>query len=248
MTNDVIKPTIEFLPVQDVQVLWRHAPILRAAVRTLHYLIDNGPIGLTGSMALPARFVEWAAEVFEWPGYSLAELYGANSELEEHHFPPLEVLHDVLVATRLARHDRGHLAISGFGQVCVRAPARLWELITCELLFNTDHCRYVYEGFRFDGDWDMILEVLNLTVDAGADEAQICEALLQASDIPAGRDPITQLIIFMNVVRPLTWAGLLAEVRSGSGAHGDCVYVKTPLWRAALALPCDAQLPIRALH
>ena len=106
----------------------------------------------------------------------------------------------------------------------------------------------MYEGFRFDGDWDMILEVLNLTVDAGADEAQICEALLQASDIPAGRDPITQLIIFMNVVRPLTWAGLLAEVRSGSGAHGDCVYVKTPLWRAALALPCDAQLPIRALH
>lgn len=238
----------DFLPIWDVQLLWRHAPILRAAIRTLRYLSDNGPVGLTASMALERPFVEWAAEVFEWPGYGLEELYAVSPALEEHHFPPLVVLHDLLLSTRLARHDQGHLVISGFGRASMRAPAHLWALLARELLFSTDHARYMRENLRFGGDWDMILDVLNLTVDAGASEDQICDALLEGSGIGVSSDPVIRRIIFVHVLRPLTWSGLLADVRGSGGTPDDCVYVKTPLWATALALPSDSEVPGRALH
>lgn len=239
---------MDFLPVRDVQLVWQHSPIVRAAAKTLRYLVDMGPIGLTASKALKRSFVEWAAEVFEWPGYGVADLYASNKVLNEHHFPPLVVLHDLLLATRLARHERGHLAITGFGRTCAHSPIHLWKLLAGELLFNTDHGRYTHEGLRFDGDWEMILEVLNVTVDAGASERQICDALLHEAGEEAGADSVVQLIIYMNVLRPLTWAGLLAEIGSTNAAFDVSIYVKTPLWMAALALPSDAELSVRALH
>ena len=235
-------------PVHDAQLVWRYSPILRGAIRTLNYLVENGPIGLTPTKALKRYFVEWAAEVFEWPGFEPADLYAVNKVLNEQDFPPLVMLHDLLLNTRLARHHKGHLTVTRLGRALLREPTRLWSLLLNELLFHTDHGRYMREPYRFDGDWEMILDIINLEAHLGASEDQICAALININEEEIRRDYVLSSIIYMYVLRPLTWSGLLSEVASGSGLAREYIYLKTPLWAAALDLPSDALLPAQALH
>lgn len=239
---------LSLTPVHDVQLLWRYSPILRAASRTLRYLVENGPIGLTPAKALQRDFVEWAAEVFEWPGYEVADLYAVNKVLNEQDFPPLVVLHGVLLGTHLARHHKGHLTATRLGRALVREPARLWPLLLNELLFHTDHGRYMRQPSRFDGDWEMMFDIINLEIHTGASANRICAALLGTSEVEIRRDHVVRSIIYMYVLRPLTWLGLLSEVSSGHGLACKYIYLKTPLWAAALDLPSDADLSVQALH
>jgi len=51
--------------------------------------------------------VEWSAEEFQWPGYEPAELYAVNKVLNEPDFPPLFLIHEVLLNARLMRHYKG---------------------------------------------------------------------------------------------------------------------------------------------
>lgn len=83
---------------------------------TLRHLARTGPIGLTPSRALKRYFVAWAAEAFNWPGYTADELYAINKVLNEHDFSPLVVLHDLLLAAKLARHRKGFLHITKLGK------------------------------------------------------------------------------------------------------------------------------------
>jgi hypothetical protein len=47
------------------------------------------------------------------------------------------------------------------------------------------------------------------------------------------------LELYLYVLRPLSWAGLLAEHVTGRGLQRSELFVKTPLWAAALPLPSD---------
>lgn len=223
-----------FVAIQEVRALWRYSPILRAAIRTLNYLATHGPIGLTSARALPPDFVQWAAEVFEWPGYGLADLYADGIEIHEHDFLPLAVLHDLMLSTRLARHRQGCLAITRLGRASVGDPARLWEILLTELLFRTDHARYAGQPYQFSGDWDLILQIMHFEVHQGASEARICAALFNVSEADVGRDNVVRSTIKLHVLRPLVWSGLLAEIATGGTAARERIYVKTPLWDAAL--------------
>jgi len=60
---------------------------------TIGYLKEHGPIGLTSNKALKHYLVAWAAEVFDWAGYTVEDLYAVNKVLNEHDFPPLVILH-----------------------------------------------------------------------------------------------------------------------------------------------------------
>lgn len=234
--------------VHDAGALWRYSPILRGAVRMLNYLAGHGPIGLTPGRALQSDFVEWAAEVFDWPGFGLAELYATRTEIHEHDFLPLAVLHDLLLNLRLARHYKGRLMITRHGRALAGAPARLWEALLPELLFRTDHGQYMREPYQFSGDWEMILEIMNIQVHRGASETRICAALLDVPDAAARRDHVVRTIIGMYVLQPLVWAGLLAEIADGSSIAREPIYVKTPLWDAALVFPGSGYLGAPAVH
>ncbi len=239
---------VSFSRVEDTQLLWRCSPVLRAAAKTLNFLAENGPIGLTPNKALKRYFVEWAAEVFEWPGYGPAELYAVNKVLNEEDFPPLSVLHDLLLAMRLARHYKGKLVITRVGRSALQELPELWAVLLAGLLFQTDHGDYMRHHYQFDGDWSMILEVINVEAHGGASGDRLCAALLDASEAAIRRDHVVHSIIYMYVLRPLTWCGLLTEIPTGSKLSRENVYFKTPLWEAALTLPGDEQLPARALH
>jgi len=62
---------------------------------------QEGPIGLTKTKAFKRTFVHWAAENFDWPGRSYDELFRYNKVLNEYEFPPLELLHFLLIALKL---------------------------------------------------------------------------------------------------------------------------------------------------
>jgi len=71
----------------DVDVL-KHSPLVRGMILTLGYADENGGIGLTKSGAMNRKFVHWAADQFEWPGYTAAELFEIHKVLNELDMPP----------------------------------------------------------------------------------------------------------------------------------------------------------------
>lgn len=74
---------IEFhVPAPDAPEL-ALSPLHRAAGLTLRYLVEVGPIGLTFNRALKRYFLTWAAETFNWPGYTADKLYTINKVLNE---------------------------------------------------------------------------------------------------------------------------------------------------------------------
>ena len=72
----------------DVDVL-KHSPLVRGMIFTLRFADENGGIGLTQSGAMNRKFVHWAADQFDWPGYTAAELFEINKVLNEHDMQPL---------------------------------------------------------------------------------------------------------------------------------------------------------------
>lgn len=239
---------IEISRIEAVSLLWQHSPLLRGATRTLGYMIDHGPIPLTPRKALTRRFVEWAAEVFAWPGFTAGELYAVNKVLNEADFPPLAVLHELLVSAKLARHYKGALTITQQGRALARAPSQLWQLLVDVLLWQTDHGRYMRHHFTFEADWSHVLEVLNVAAHEGASEVEICAELLGLEQADVRRDHVTALVLYMFVLRPLSWAGLLAEARAGAGPRTETIFVKTPLWPLAWRFASDQLLPKIMVH
>jgi hypothetical protein len=97
---------IQFTQIADDNQSLALSPLLRGAQLTLEYIEANGPIGLTPLKALKRYFVQWAAEAFAWPFYGPEDLYYLNKVLNEQDFPPLMVLHDVLLSAKLVRHAK----------------------------------------------------------------------------------------------------------------------------------------------
>lgn len=64
-----------------------------AAMTTLRHMGEQGGIVLTKSGAFNRKFVTWAVDQFNWPGYTAEELYTINKVLNEDDVPPLYCLH-----------------------------------------------------------------------------------------------------------------------------------------------------------
>lgn len=170
---------IEFrLPIAHLEL----SPLHRAAMLTLRYLVETGPIGLTPNLAMKRYFVDWAAEAFNWPGYTTEDLYAINKVLNEHDFPPLYALHDLLLAGKLVRRRKGHLHITKLGKDLIDHPSSLWLALTQQTLATTDT------------DWLGILGAINV---AGS-----------VTDRDFGGDSV---LVYVHVLRRLAWLGMLEE-------------------------------------
>lgn len=208
--------------------------MLKAALLILGYIEANGPIGLTPLKALKRYFVAWAAEEFNWPHYTAAELYHMNKVLNEPDFPPLMVLHDVLLSAKLVRHYKGAMHITKLGKQLKSHPAVLWTLLAHHLLHVLDHGQYTRYGDQLDGDWGILLGVINQEAQVAVTEERLCAALFGVSEKEMLLDHRFTSMLYINVLRPLCWAGLLEERRAGRGLERTRHFVKTPLWAAAL--------------
>jgi len=235
---------IDFRPIDSDDAALAHSALLRAALLTVSYIDENGPIKLTGSGALKRYFVEWAAEAFAWPYYRAPDLFAVNKVLNELDFPPLMILHEVLISAKLARHYKGELRLTKLAHILRTRHGELWAILTRHLLFVVDHAHYTRVGDLVVGDWVALLNALNIEAQMGFSEERLCAVLFGTA---GGKDYRLASMTYVHVLRPLCWAGLLDEHR-GELYSVERLYTKTPLWRAALALETDAILQAPSCH
>ncbi len=113
---------ITFQTLPDNHPDLAHSPLLRAALLTLQYTREHGAIGLTKTMAFKRVFVHWAVGHFNWPGSSSEEMFRYNKVINEYEFPPLELLHFLLIKLRLARHFKGEFRLTQAWRRPCRGP------------------------------------------------------------------------------------------------------------------------------
>jgi hypothetical protein len=102
---------------------------------------------------------------------------------------------------------------------------------------------------RFDdapilGNWDVFLNVLNVETEDGATGAHLRRVLFgepETSLTPRYDEVMGQF--YIQVLRPLCWAGLLQQERGTvSYRFEQTMFMKTPLWRVALRLETDGMV------
>lgn len=232
---------IDFRQLPDDHPDLKHSPLLRAAVLTLQYAEDKGPIGLTQTKAFKRTFVKWAAEHFDWPGMSAEELFRYNKVLNEYDFPPMEMLHFLLIELKLGRHYKREFRLTKRGKELAHQPAQLFHLLVPFYLFNIDHSSYG----RFDeepfGSWDVWLNVLNVEMDQGAAEQHLYSVFY--GDQAGGERSWREVVVFSSfVLRPLVWSGFCFEQDTSQDGNAEWHFFKTPLWRSVLKLDLDDTL------
>ncbi len=240
---------ISLHPITDPAGAVRSSPMLRAVCLTLNYIAEHGPIGLTATGALKRYFVEWAVDAFAWPFYTAEDLYAVNKVLNEGDFPPLTMMHDLLLNAKLARHRKGALHITRLAGKLRGDPSALWALLAQQFLFATDHTDYTRFGDRPMGNWDIFLNVINVEAQQAVSEERLCHVLYAPRKADGRHDDIRmKAALFIHVLRPLCWMGLLEEVRSGAGFKREEHYFKTEIWREVFKLDTDIYLVPNTRH
>ena len=222
----------------DLRVL-DQSHIFRGARLILAYADEQGPIPLTPSKAFRRVFVNWAAEAFVWPHWTVEDLYRVNKVLNEYDFGPLEVLHNLLIDLKLARHYKGTFRITKLGQGVLNRPAELFERIVPYYLFNVNHAYYsrsAHETFR---DWETALNIINVEAENGVSLGEFCEAVFGAGPRDREQQWEAEGELYISVLRPLCWTGFLVEWRSRGGGLATNTYQKTPLWNDIFTLKTD---------
>ncbi|MEQ9260566.1 MAG: hypothetical protein RIG84_15885 [Roseovarius sp.] len=240
---------IELRSLADDEPALAFSPLLRGFQKTFAYITEHGGIGLTPSKAFKRVFVHWAAQQFDWPGYTEADLFAVNKVLNEIDFGPLMDLHDVMIALKIGRHYKGQFKLTKAGQELIGHPGRIFGIGTPFYLFEVNHARFS----RFDdkpilGNWDVFLNVLNVETEDGATGADLRQVLYGDPNPAVGFDDVLSSL-YVQVLRPLCWTGLLKETRAkGLLRTRESMFTKTPLWRATLRLETDGMVQRETRH
>ena len=239
---------IEFRTLPDDHPGLAHSPLLRAALLTLQHAQEHGAIGLTKTKAFKRVFVHWAVEHFDWPGSGAEEMFRYNKVINEFEFPPLEVLHQLLIALRLGRHFKGEFRPTKRGAELGQAPGRLFAELIPFFVLKIDHASYARFDERPFGKWDVWMNVINAEVDHGITERALFAAFY-GDEHDWDNAGWREMAAFSTcVLRPLEWAGLLVQTREArDGKHLHHVF-KTPLWRSAMRLDTDNLLRPVLVH
>tara|TARA_R110002020_G_scaffold47651_1_gene135553 strand:+ start:9829 stop:10587 length:759 start_codon:yes stop_codon:yes gene_type:complete len=239
---------IEFRTFADDHPDLALSPLLRGALLTLQYAQKHGSIGLTKTKAFKRVFVHWAVENFDWPGKSAEEMFRYNKVINEYEFPPVEVLHFLLISLRLARHIKDEFRLTKRGTELAQAPGQLFAELIPYFVLQIDHASYARFDERPIGKWDLWMNVINIEADHGTTEAALFETFYgepQDWHTAGWRE----MAAFSScVLRPLEWAGFLMETREDSVGKQVCHVFKTALWRSAIKLDTDDMLRPMPVH
>lgn len=229
-------------PINDDDPALKYARLTTCAMQILQYLNTHQRIGLTKSKAFNRKFVEWAAEAFQWPGYEPDELYRYNKVLNEPDLPPLDLLHWLLHELKLIRHIKLNCQLTRKGIELLDRPGALFNHITPFYVFRLDHASFYRSHRESIGS---IVHFLPAIHQLGDTETPVTADLLRHALF--GRpepgmlyDQIASQINY-EVLSPLEWAGLL--VRKGPETMTRHVsYLQTPLWTRAVRLASKTKL------
>lgn len=238
---------IEFRTLTDDHPDLAQSPLLRGALLTLQYAQKHGAIGLTKTKAFKRVFVHWAVENFDWPGKSAAEMFRYNKVINEYEFPPVEVLHFLLISLRLGRHIKDEFRLTKRGKELAQAPNQLFAELIPYYVLQVDHASYARFDGRPFGKWDVWMNVINVEADHGTTEAALFETFYGEPQDWHTAGWREMAAFSACVLRPLKWAGLLMETRKDDGGKHICHVFKTSLWRSAIKLDTDDMLRQRNL-
>lgn len=162
--------------------------------------------------------------------------------MNEYEFPPLELLHFLLVELKLGRHYKSEFRATKRGKELAQRPAQLFDEIIPFYVLSMDHSSYSRVSEPPFGTLDVWLNVMNIEIDQGITEQHLFRVFYY-EDADWDKANWRELAAFSScVMRPLEWAGLI----SGQAPEGDeehnTQYFKTPLWRAVLKLDLDQSL------
>ena len=239
---------IAFREIDDREPALRFSPIVRAAEKTFSYIAEHGAIELTPSKSFKRNFVHWAAAAFEWPGYTADELFKLHKVLNEIDFAPLLYLHEMMLILKIGRHFRGKFSLTKSGQSLAERPGKIFGIMAPFFLFHVNHQYLSRRPTKLTGNWGLFLNVLNIEAENGVTATAFRETLYGPHDPAKGYDDALGGL-YVQVLRPLCWAGLLVEHGSGGSiSFGPRTFIKTPLWRAALQLDTDSQIRPATRH
>lgn len=238
-------PSIKSLSPDDPLLLT--SPFVRGVLKTAEYIAANGGIGLTKSGAFNRKFVHWAAAAFDWPGYTQEDLFAVNRVLNEWDFPPVGDIHELLRGLRLGRHYKGKFVLTKAGKDLVSDPARVFSELTPHFLFRLDHGSHLRAEDQILGNWDIFLNVINVEADHGTSRDDLRKALYGNPEPSGSFYDATASVLYVTVLRPLCWAGLLAEGPT-DGSRSNETFTKTDLWRRTLRLDTDSHLRPIMVH
>mgnify|MGYP001274386837 CR=1 FL=1 len=217
-------------PVRNDEPALSSAPMIRAAQKLLGYLTEHGVIGLTQTKAFQRKFVHWAAAEFVWPGFEEEKLFSVNKVLNEYDYPPLEVLHFVLLKLKLIRHHKLTCRLTRTGAALAGRPGDLFNLIAPFYLFQVDHAASSRLPEPLLGNWSVFLGVLNTVAAHGVTCGALREILYGPPD-PAERYDRMPGMIWGQVLRPLCWLGLLVELKDSELlGFAERTFVISGLW------------------
>ena len=239
---------IEFLQISDDHPDLAYSPLLRAARLTLKYADTKGPIGLTKTKTFKRTFVHWAAEHFEWPGRNFEELFRYNKVLNEHDFPPLALVHILLVTLKLGRHYKGEFRITKKGREISRTSGALFHELIPYFILNIDHASYGRFPECPFGKWDVWLNVINVEIENGVSERKLYGAFYGEGPDWDNANWREMAAFSSCVLKPLEWSGLISMHESKEQGRLAHMCFKTPLWRSALKLDTDHLLAPASRH
>lgn len=226
-------------PVKNDEPSLAGAPMIGSAQKLLAYLAEHDAIGLTKGKAFQRKFVHWAAAEFAWPGWEEDKLFLVNKVLNEYDFPPLEALHFVLLKLKLIRHYKLTCRLTKAGRDISGKSGELFNLMAPFWLFEIDHAASSRMPEPRLGNWDVFLGVLHTEAAQGVTCGVLREILYGRPDAAQPYDRILG-IIWSQVLKPLCWLGLLAELKTEERQQlADRQYVTTGLWAAAFGFPID---------
>ena len=185
------------------------------SMKLLRYADENKGIQLTKSRALFRKCITWAAEEFQWPDYEPEELYRLNKVLNEQDFPPVEIMHHLLVAAKLMRHFKGKAVLTKTGRQ-MSGDSTALQIALFETWLNRFDFAY-YERFNMPAiaggdDYEHFFGVItNRASDwvSLADLAQWCIPVDMINQYHIS--PLDEACWHLSsrLIRPLNWLGLL---------------------------------------
>ena len=234
---------ITFCDLDDQNPALSLSPLVRGVEKTLGWMAEHGGIPLTPAKAFKRSFVHWAAVEFAWPGHTADELFAVCKVLNEADFMPLHMLHGLMLAMRLGRHYKGEFRLTKAGQDLAGRPGLIFCTMVPVFLFHLNHASLSARNEEAVPlvNWDVFLNVLNVETQNGATGGELRRVFFgEPESGPAWQHDYVMSGLYINVLRPLCWAGLLQKTEdAGNFRFSGAVFTKTPLWQAALQLDTD---------
>jgi hypothetical protein len=103
-------------------------------------------------------------------------MFRYNKVINEYEFPPLEVLHYLLITLRLGRHFKGEFRLTKRGRKLAQTPGKLFAELVPFFILQIDHASYARFEDRPFGRWDVWMNVINVEADHGTTEGALFAA------------------------------------------------------------------------